>query len=195
VGKIDINKETKMITLFNILRKLWRICVEIFKRLAKRLDSAVAKGILKLFLKGMSLWFKISEGFRRNIGNFTGRYQFTTTNNSFTVSVEFTGKGLRVKEESIIDADVSVIFKYGKTLKALINFYLTTEPDIMKLMLDNGVELKGNLNYMLRFSYMTNQLLQPLNRLLLGLNRLLLGLNRLLLGRNRLLLRLTGRLP
>lgn len=190
-----------MITFFTIFRELWEICVEIFKCLAKRLDSWLAKRILELALKGMSLFFEISKEFRRNIDGFHGRYQFTTTYNSFAVIAEFTGKGLKVREGSIKDADISVIFKYGKTLKTLISYYLTTDPDIMKLMLDNGVELKGNLNYMIRFSYMTNQILLPLNRLLVLLKRpltrlkyLRLRLYRLLLGRYRLRLKLIGRL-
>lgn len=144
--------------LFNIFRKLWR-----------RLESGIAEELLELALKGMSLWFKICKEFRRNIDGFNGRYQFRSANNSVTVGALFTGKGLKVKEGLIKDADVSVIFKDGKSLRTLVNYFLATDPDIMKLMFNNGVELKGNLNYMLKFSYMTNHLLLPLKRLLLRL--------------------------
>ena len=139
--------------LLNIFRKWWRRRVE--RRFQKCLESETAEEFLELLLKLMSLAFKIDEDFRRNIKGFRGRYQFRSVDNSVTVAALFTGKGLKVKERLIPDADVTVIFKDGKSL---MNYLLATDRDILRLVLNNEVVLKGNVNYVLKFAYMANHL-------------------------------------
>ena len=142
-----------MAWLLNIFRKWWRRRVE--RRFQKCLESETAEEFLELLLKLMSLAFKIDEDFRRNIKGFRGRYQFRSVDNSVTVAALFTGKGLKVKERLIPDADVTVIFKDGKSL---MNYLLATDRDILRLVLNNEVVLKGNVNYVLKFAYMANHL-------------------------------------
>jgi len=142
-----------MAWLLNIFRKWWQRRVE--RRLLKCLESEVAEEFLKLLLKLMSLAFKIDEDFRRNITGFTGRYQFRSVDNSITVAALFTGKGLKVKEGLIPDADVSLIFKDGKSL---MSYLLATDRDILRLLLNNEAVLKGNVNYIFKFAYMANHL-------------------------------------
>jgi hypothetical protein len=139
--------------LLNIFRRWWRRRVE--RRFQKCLESEAAEEFLELLLKLMSLAFKIDKDFRRNIEGFKGRYQFRSVDNSVTVAALFTGKGLKVKERTIPDADVTVIFKDGKSL---LNYLLATDRDILRLVLNNEVVLKGNVNYVLKFAYMANHL-------------------------------------
>ena len=142
-----------MAWLLRILRKWWRRRVE--RRFLKCLESETAEEFLELLLKLMSLSFKIDEDYYRNIRGFTGRYQFRSIDNSVTMAALFTGKELKVKERLIPDADVSVIFKDGKSL---MDYLLATDRDILRLVLNNEVVLKGNINYMLKFGYMANHL-------------------------------------
>ncbi len=174
-----MNKETKMDRIFNIFRKLWRRSV----KLLKRPESGSAEVVLEVLLKFMSLWLKRSKEFRRNIDDFDGQYQFRSVDNSVAVAAQFKDKGLKVKVGLIEEADVSVIFKNGKSLVTLGRFLLSTDRDFIKLMLNNGVELKGNLNYMLKFSHMANHLLLPLNYLLVPPHWLQVRLKHLLLLR------------
>lgn len=139
--------------LLNIFRKWWRRRVE--RQFMKCLESEAAEEFLELLLKLMSLVFKLDKDFRRNINGFRGRYQFRSVDNSVTVAALFTGKGLKVEERLIPDADVTVIFKDGKSL---LNYLLTTDRDILRLVLNNEVVLKGNVNYVLKFGYMANHL-------------------------------------
>lgn len=139
--------------LLNIFRKWWRRRVE--RQFMKCLESEAAEEFLELLLKLMSLVFKIDEDFRRNIKGFRGRYQFRSVDNSVTVAALFTGKGLKVKERLIPDPDATVIFKDGKSL---MNYLLATDRDILRLVLNNEVVLKGNVNYVLKFGYMANHL-------------------------------------
>ena len=103
----------------------------------------------------MRLAFKLDKNFRRNIEGFTGKYQFRSLDNSVTVAALFDGKDMDVKESLIPDADVSVIFKDSR---ALMNYLLSTDRDILKMVLNNEVMLKGNMNYMMKFGYMANHL-------------------------------------
>ncbi len=139
--------------VLNTFRKWWRRRVE--KRFLKSLESGAAEEFLKFLLKLMSLAFRLDKGFRRNIHGFKGRYQFRTVDNSVTVAALFTGKGLKVKERLIPDPDVSVIFKDGRSL---INYLLATDRDILRLVLNNEIVLKGNTNYILKFGYMANHI-------------------------------------
>ena len=139
--------------LLNIFRRWRRKGVE--RQFLKCLESEVAEEFLELLLKLMRLAFKLDKDFRRNINGFTGRYQFRSTDNSVTIAAVFTGKDLKVKERLIPDADVSVIFKDGKSL---MNYLLAADRDILRLLLNNEVVLKGNVNYILKFGYIANHL-------------------------------------
>lgn len=139
--------------LLNIFRKWRKGRVE--RRFLKCIESEAAEGFLGLLLKLMSLAFKIDKDFRRNIVGFKGRYQFRSADNSVTVAALFTGKDLKVKERLVPDADVTVIFKDGRSI---MNYLLTTDRDILRMVLNNEVVLKGNLNYIFKFGYMANHL-------------------------------------
>lgn len=142
-----------MASFLNIFRRCRRRRTE--RQFLKCLESETAEEFLELLLKLMSLAFKIDEGFRRNITGFKGRYQFRTVDNSVTVAALFTGKDLTVKEELIPDAHVSVIFKDARSS---MNYLLATDRDILRLVLNNEVMIKGNGSYMLKFGYMANHL-------------------------------------
>jgi len=139
--------------VLNVFRKWWQRWVK--RRFLKSLKSEAAEKFLKLLLKLMSLTFKLDKDFRRNIDGFKGRYQFRTVDNSVTIAAIFTGKGLKVNEKLIPDPDVSVVFK---DRRSLMNYLLATDRDILKLVLNNEVVLKGNMNYILKFGYMANHI-------------------------------------
>jgi hypothetical protein len=64
-----------------------------------------------------------------------------------------------VKEELITDPDVSVIFKDGKSLMNYLRSYLLGRGgDVLKLVLNNELVLKGNVNYVYKFFYIANHL-------------------------------------
>jgi len=139
--------------VLNVFRRWWQAWVK--RRFLKSLESEATEKFLKLLLKLMSLTFNLDKDFRRNIDGFKGRYQFRTVDNSVTVAAIFTGKGLKVKEKLIPDPDVSVVFK---DRRSLTNYLLATDRDILKLVLNNEVALKGNMNYILKFGYMANHI-------------------------------------
>lgn len=142
-----------MTWLLNIFRRWWKKRVE--RRFLKCMESEAAEEFLELLLKLMSLAFKVDKDFRKNIDGFRGRYQFKSLDNSVTMAALFTGEELEVKEGLIPDVNVTVIFKNSK---ALMNYLLSADRDILKLLLNNEVVIRGNANYVFKFAYMANHL-------------------------------------
>ena len=145
--------------LMNIVNRLinlyWKwLEKRVEKKLLKSIQSETSEEFLELLLKLMRLAFKVDKEFRRNIEGFKGKCQFRSIDNSVTVAAVFDGKELKVKEELLPDPNVSVIFKDGQSLMN----YLLSDRDILKLVLNNEVVLKGNTNYMLKFGFMANHL-------------------------------------
>ena len=139
--------------LVNLLRRWQRKRAE--RRLERCLTGEAAEGFLQIILNLMWLAFKLDKDFRRNITSFEGAYQFRSRDNSVTVAVVFDGKDMKVKKIILPEANVSVIFKDGR---ALLNYLLSTDRDILRMLLNNEVVLKGNVNYMMKFGYMANHL-------------------------------------
>ena len=125
------------------------------RRLEKCLTGEAAEGFLQVILSLMRLAFKLDKDFRRNITGFEGAYQFRSRDNTVTVAAVFDGKDMAVKKTIFPEANVSVIFKDGR---ALLNYLLSTDRDILRMLLNNEVVLKGNVNYMMKFGYMANHL-------------------------------------
>lgn len=145
--------------LMNIVNRLinlyWKwLEKRVEKKLLKSIQSETSEEFLELLLKLMRLAFKVDKEFRRNIEGFKGKCQFRSIDNSVTMAAVFDGKELKVKEELLPDPNVSVIFKDGQSLMN----YLLSDRDILKLVLNNEVVLKGNTNYMLKFGFMANHL-------------------------------------
>ncbi|MDY6912608.1 MAG: hypothetical protein SVM79_09645 [Chloroflexota bacterium] len=145
--------------LMNILNGLvnlfWKwLEKRVEKKLLKSIQSETSEEFLELLLKLMRLAFKVDKEFRRNIEGFKGKCQFRSIDDSVTIAAVFDGGELKVKEELIPNPDVSIIFKDGQSLMN----YLLSDRDILKLVLNNEVVLKGNMNYMLKFGFMANHL-------------------------------------
>ena len=103
----------------------------------------------------MKLKFMFDPSYRKNIENFKGRYQFKSKGDGVAVLVEFDNEKMDIKEKLANDVDVTCTFKDGK---ALINFLLSRDRDILRRLLNNEVTLTGNLNYIFKFAFMANHL-------------------------------------
>lgn len=125
------------------------------KRLENCLSSELAEDFLVILLEVMKISFLLDRDYRRNIDGFTGRYLFRSSDHAIKVSATFRNSDLHVAEKEIPDPHVTVIFKDGK---ALMNFILSGNPDILGSMLRQEVTPEGNLNYLYKFAYMARRL-------------------------------------
>lgn len=128
---------------------------EMLKKFAGCLESELAEDFLMILLQLMGIVLLLNSDYRRNIKDFTARYQFRSSDNAITVAALFDNDTLTISEEVIDKPNISVTFKDGK---ALMGYILSPKPDVLGSMLRQEVSLDGNLNYLYRFAYMAKRL-------------------------------------
>ncbi len=135
------------------------------KRLENELLGEVTDEFLELLLRVMKLAFSIDkaldlslspfEGYRKNIEGFKGRYLFKTSDNIVAASAIFANGDMKVEDDPIDNWDVRVTFKDAASLRA---FLFSKDQDILNSLLENKVEVDGNLNYIYKFGFMARDL-------------------------------------
>ncbi len=119
------------------------------------LAAEAAEDVLKGLFTIMKLNFEFSLEFRKNIENFTGKYQFRSKDGDFGVVVEFADGAMHVHGALDDDVNATVIFKDGKSL---LNFLLSKDKDILRGLLDNEIRALGNLNYIYKLAFMATHM-------------------------------------
>ena len=133
------------------------------KRLKADIEAEVAgealDKLLYLLLKAMGLLFIVNKEYRMNIKDFTATYVICSRDKKIDVSAIFkkidlvvTQKdGMEVKDVIVENPTTTVTFKDGK---AMADFLLSGNPDVIAGMLDNQLSVSGNLNYLFKFVYL-----------------------------------------
>jgi len=134
-----------------------------FRDVLLGLNPVMVERFLELLLNVMRLTLWLDEDYHRNIENFRGKYLFESKDGRISISAIFKRNSLLrydyldVSKERIADADVTVTFKNSRALMRLL---LSPKPDILGALLENEVVVAGNVNYILKFGFMTTQLQQ-----------------------------------
>ena len=125
------------------------------KKLKKEISEKGTDMFLDLLLNGMDLAFNLMKGFRKNIKDFKGNYLFKTKNNTVVSAAVFDNGKMDVKEHGIKNWDVMVTFKNAGAFR---DFLFSKDQDILNSILNNEVEIDGNLNYIYKFGFMARDL-------------------------------------
>lgn len=149
--------------IFKFLRNYFR------NKYDRKIPEKITDFVLEALLRTMSLAFALDNrnfiSTEDNLANFSKKYVFKTRNGAVCCSAifekgEIPGNGkMIVKNHAIDDPDVTIVFKNSV---ALSNYLLSTDHDIVALLLDNQVEIDGNLNLAYKFMYMARHLILPL---------------------------------
>jgi len=142
-----------MFDLENIINKL--ALEKAGEKFLNTLEDEAAETFLEVLLLFMKLKFMFDPSYRKNIENFKGRYQFRSRDGGITVLVELDNGKMDIKETLSEDVDVTVIFKDGRSL---MNFLLSQNRDVLRGLLNNEINVNGNLNYIYKFAFMANHL-------------------------------------
>ncbi len=127
----------------------------LWKDFGQCLESEFAEDFLGILLRLMQAAFLLSPEYRKNIKGFNGKYQFLSKDGRITISAVFRDGQLRVEEKTIPDPNITVVFRNGR---ALLNFLLSPNQDILGAMLRHDIETNGNLNYIYKLGYMAKHL-------------------------------------
>lgn len=137
------------------------------------LSGNIADWTLKTLLKVMKGAFEVSDlpiillvwpdlkGFDSHLKDFSGGYVFgTKKKGAVQASVVFKNNKMEVLDDEIPDWDVKILFKDEPSFW---KFILSGGNDILDSILENDVEVYGNLNYLYKFGYMAKDLVKRLN--------------------------------
>lgn len=134
----------------------------------KFLDAAAgetAETILEGLLGYMKFRFMIDPlmingDFRKNIENFTGRYQFCSKTGEVDVLLKFANGDMDWEESISQDVNATIEFKDGPALiNYLVNYVIRKDRDILRSLTENQIRVRGNFNYLFKFLFMVNHLL------------------------------------
>ena len=125
------------------------------RRLVEQFRGGATDAMVELLLEGMATAFLLSRSFRDNIRGFSARYVFTTEDGSVGASARFDGKRMHVEREPVDHWTVRVRFKNADRLR---RFLFSKNQDILQSILDNDVEMDGNVNYIFKFGFLARDL-------------------------------------
>ncbi|MBP7902212.1 MAG: hypothetical protein KA015_05295 [Spirochaetes bacterium] len=127
----------------------------VMKELKSNIGEDVTDKLILLLLEGMSLIFLFDRNFRRNIINFNGRYVFMDKSKKIYAGALFKNQRMEVTDKTVSNPSIEIIFKDAKALR---NFLFSGNPDIINALLENEINTKGNLNYIMKFGYLAKHI-------------------------------------
>ncbi len=125
------------------------------RKLKNQLTEEIADDFLELLLKAMDAFFFLSSDYRRNIEGFEGGYLFKTSTGGVASGAVFKKGNMKVRKKGIDDWDIKVEFTDAD---ALNTFLFSKNQDILNSLLDNTVEVGGNVNFIFKFGFMAKDL-------------------------------------
>jgi hypothetical protein len=125
------------------------------KRLKAELCDKLTDDFLKFLLEAMEVAFILSGDYRENICDFQSTLVFDTANQGVAGTALFKHGKMTVDDRAIVPSDVQVTFTNAK---ALWSFLLSENQDVLNSILENTVEVEGNLNYLYRFGFLAKEL-------------------------------------
>ncbi len=133
--------------------------------LVDRIVSETTDKFLGMLLESMSIAFWLSknspiplgalDGYHKQIEGFHGKYVFQAEHGAEATAV-FNDGALEVEDEVVPDWDVNITFSDDKALR---DFILSDDHDVMGAIFENRVQTEGNLNYIFKFAFMARDLL------------------------------------
>jgi hypothetical protein len=129
--------------------------LETMRKSLTGLTGGLADWTLEGLLHGMQLGFGLPTDFRDNIKGFQGVYVFGSKDGSVAASAVFDHETMDVLEEALDNWDIKIVFKDERAFWKLI---FSGGDDVLGAILENDVEVYGNLNYLYKFGYMAKDL-------------------------------------
>ncbi len=128
-----------------------------FKHVIENIESDLMDDFLELLLRLMRLTFCLNlKHYRNNIKDFKATFNFVSQDGGISAAAVFANKKMKVKNEKVPDTDpnlkVTVTFRDGQ---ALWKFLMAGTPDVFNSLLKRELDYSGNLNYLLKFAYMS----------------------------------------
>jgi hypothetical protein len=128
---------------------------KISKPLKAQFCDKLTDDFLQFLLEVMEAAFILSPGYRENIQDFQGTLVFGTADQGVAVTAVFDKGRMKVDKHAVVPSNVRVTFTDAK---ALWSYLLSEGQDVLNSVLENTVEVEGNLNYLYRFGFLARDL-------------------------------------
>ena len=132
-------------------------------RLARRFKTELCEKMtddfLEALLHGMDWAFLLSKSYRHNIDGFRGVCVFRTRDDKVATTAVFADGHMSIEGQARSTYNVRVTFQDAH---ALWSFLLSENQDILDSILNNTVDVDGNLNYLYRFGFLAKDLTRRL---------------------------------
>jgi hypothetical protein len=126
------------------------------RRAVDRVRIEATDDILDVLLYAMEVCFWLDRSYREdNIKDFTGVYVFTSAERAIGGTASFAKGHMHASSEAQPEFTARVRFKNAAALR---NFLFAGSPDILNALLNDDIELDGNLNYIYKFGFMVTDL-------------------------------------
>jgi len=126
------------------------------RRAVERIRVEATDDILDILLYAMEVCFCLDRSYRNdNLRAFSGIYVFTAAERPIGGTARFANGRMYVSPEAEKEFTVRVRFKNAEALR---RFLFAGSPDVLNALLDDQVELDGNLNYIYKFGFMVSDL-------------------------------------
>ncbi len=124
----------------------------------------LADKVVRLLLYAMSVVTVLKPGFKdANLPpDFKAKLVFKTrrTDHPVECSAMFEDGLMQERRGSVANPDATIVFKDGLSLFNYVFF--SKDHDVVNLLLENQVEIDGNLSVVYKFMYMVRNLIRPL---------------------------------
>ncbi len=127
------------------------------KEQKRKILKEVAQEYPWFLLWSMDWAFVLLPDFRKNLGDFDGRYVLRTEKGDFEASLIFQNGNLARQRKALNEWDVKITFMNAGDLRA---FLFSEDQDMVNAILENKVSIDGNCNYLYKFGFMARTLVK-----------------------------------
>lgn len=133
--------------------------------LRRYLDEEVTDLFLELLLHAMAVAFVFSRDYRRHIEGYRATLEFcagardAADEDVIRTVVEFEGEHMHVNPDHEVPIDTKVRFTSARALR---DFLLSKDHDIIGALLNAEVDVRGNMNHVYRFGFLAADLIERL---------------------------------
>jgi hypothetical protein len=124
------------------------------------ITGELADWSLETMLRAMRLSFEWNREYRSNIQGFEGVYVFRSQERSIDASIIFKDGTMEVLDHALDTWDIEIVFEDARAFWTLI---FAGGTDVLDAILENKVEVYGNLTYLYKFGFMAKDLVRILN--------------------------------
>lgn len=149
----------KMVALVSPEPWLLRILRRKAQALRDELEGKLTDKFVEVLFYSMDVAFLLLPSYRRNLRGFHGSYVLRTADQQVVASALFNNEKMSVASEAVASPNVTILFKNPAALR---RFLFSKDQDIMASLLENDVEVDGNLNYVYKLGYMARDLTRRL---------------------------------